>query len=374
VGAISSIARNSRALSLPIQQQNARAGCLRVRPPRDRRTPWSNASRRWKRIRKAPQQTPGDAETVRLINQGKPGEAERLQLQAAQDDEAAGLARTKKAAERYRGIAATAGLADPKKAREYYAKAAKLDPNNINGMVWHANMEQDAGNLPEAERAYNVVLGAAVKGKNDRWLYWARLGLGDLSMARGTLLGALSVYQQASSDAERHAKADHPSNAQLQRDLSFSCIKVGDVLEAQGALADALKAYGDGLAIAERLAKADPDNAGWRRDLSVAYERVGDVLKAQGALADALKAYRDSLAIAERLAKANPGNAGWQADLAASHGKLGQLYVRMGDKAEARRMFERGRAIVAPFAEKSGHQRWIGSLKAFDKDLAALEK
>jgi len=58
--------------------------------------------------------------------------------------------------------------------------------------------------------------------------------------------------------------------------------------------------------------------------------------------------------------------------LAASHGKLGQLYVRMGDKAEARRMFERGRAIVAPFAEKSGHQRWIGYLKAFEEDLAAL--
>ena len=90
-------------------------------------------------------------------------------------------------------------------------------------------------------------------------------------------------------------------------------------------------------------------------------------------LPEALKAYRDSLAIAERLAKADPGNAGWQADLAASHGNLGQLYVRMGDKAEARRMFERGRAIVAPFAEKSGHRLWIGYLRSFDKDLAALE-
>jgi hypothetical protein len=46
----------------------------------------------------------------------------------------------------------------------------------------------------------------------------------------------------------------------------------------------------------------------------------------------------------------------------------------MGDKAEARRMFERGRAIVAPFAEKSGHQIWIRYLKGFDEDLAALDK
>jgi hypothetical protein len=34
----------------------------------------------------------------------------------------------------------------------------------------------------------------------------------------------------------------------------------------------------------------------------------------------------------------------------------------------------RGRAIVAPFAEKSGHQLWIGYLKSFDKELAALGK
>ena len=88
----------------------------------------------------------------------------------------------------------------------------------------------------------------------------------------------------------------------------------------------------------------------------MSYNKVGDVLVAQGNLAEALKAYRDGLRIAERLAKADPQNAVWQADLASSHGKLGQLYVRLGDKAEARRMFERGRAIVAPFAERSGHQ------------------
>ena len=36
-------------------------------------------------------------------------------------------------------------------------------------------------------------------------------------------------------------------------------------------------------------------------------------------------------------------------------------------------MFERGRAIVAPFAEKSGHRVWIGYLESFDADIAALE-
>jgi tetratricopeptide (TPR) repeat protein len=244
---------------------------------------------------------PRDAEILKLIDQGKKGEAERLQVEAAQDDEAAGLARTKKAAERYRRIAATAGLADPKKAREYYAKAAKLDPDNIKGMVWHAHMEKDAGNLAEAERAYGAVLGAGVKGKDDVKLYWARLGFGDIHVARGDLPGALSLYREASSDAERLAKAD-PGNAGWQHDLSVSYTKMGNVLVAQGTLPEALNAYRDSLAIRERLAKADPGNAGWQRDLSVSYNKVGDVLVAQGNLPEALKAYRDSLGIRERLA------------------------------------------------------------------------
>ena len=420
-------------------------------------------------IQKGAATDPRDAETVNLINAGKREEAERLQLEAARDDEAAGIANNKKAAERYRGLAATAGLADPKKAREYYAKAAKLDPENIAGMGWHAYMQKDAGNLAEAERAYNAVLAAGIKGKDDRDLYWAGLGRGDILVARGNLAEAQKTYRDAAADADRLAKAD-PGNAGWQRDLSVSYDSVGDVLKEQGNLPEALKSYQASLAIAdrlakadpgnagwqrdvyaslwyvadvkisqgdlnsaladlrrgqdimERLAKADPGNAGWQRDLSVSYDRVGDVLKAQGNLPEALKSFQASLAIADRLAKADPGNAGWQrdlsvthedvgdvlavqgnlaealtsyraslairdrlanadpgnagwqADLAASYGKLGLLYVRMGDKVEARRMFERGRAILAPFAEKSGHQLWIGNLSSFDKQLAALDQ
>ena len=92
-------------------------------------------------------------------------------------------------------------------------------------------------------------------------------------------------------------------------------------------------------------------------------DKVANVLFAQGKLPEALTAYRDSLAIRERLAKADPANAGWQADLAASYGKLGRLHLKMEDKAEAMRLFKAGRAVVAPFAERSGHQMWIGYLK-----------
>jgi tetratricopeptide (TPR) repeat protein len=277
---------------------------------------------------------PRDAEILKLIDQGKKGEAERLQVEAAQDDEAAGLARTKKAAERYRGIAATAGLADPKKARDYYARAAKLDPDNILGMMWHAQMENEAGNLAEAERAYSAVSRLGVKGKDDHELLWASLGIGDIRAARGELAGALKAYQNAEGDGEGLAKAD-PANAGWQRDLSASYEKVGDVLKDQGNLTDALTTYRDGLAIAERLAKADPGGAGWQHDLSVSYNKVGGVLKEQGNLGDALKAYRDSLAIAERLTKADPANASWQHEFAVTRNFVGNVLMAQGKLAEA---------------------------------------
>jgi tetratricopeptide (TPR) repeat protein len=277
-------------------------------------------------LQKGAASDPRDAEILKLIGQGKKEAAEQLQIAAAQDDEAAMVARGKKAAERYRGIAATAGLADPKKAREYYAKAAKLDPDSINGMLWHAYMEQDAGNLAEAERAYNAVLGAGVKSKDDHELHWARLGLGDIHVARGDLPGAL-------------------------------------------------KAYRDSLAIFERLAKADPANARWQRDLSVAYERVGDVLVEQGSLADALKSYRDSLAIQDRLAKADPGNADWQHDLSVSYAKLANAYRTAGQLQQAREHLTAGRAIIARLTETyPDWSQWKKDLAWFDGQIAALSK
>ncbi|MGO9459249.1 MAG: tetratricopeptide repeat protein [Rhodomicrobium sp.] len=191
-------------------------------------------------------------------------------------------------------------------------------------------------------------------------------------VAQGNLPEAMKSFQASLAIRDRLARAD-PGNAGWQRDLSLSYERIGGVLVKQGNLPEALKSFQANLAIRDRLARADPGNAGWQRGLSVSYDKIGSVLFEQGNLPEALKSFQASLAIRDRLAKSDPGNAGWQADLAAGLGKLGKLYVRMGDKEAARRMFERGRAIVAPFAEKSGNRLWIGYLKGLDGDIAALE-
>ena len=254
------------------------------------------------------------AEIIRRINAGDAAGALALQETIAKDAEAAverDRARVaeaaKKAAEEYRAVARLAGHGDPKRAREAYASALRLDPDDVGSWMQLGFLQWSAGALAEAETAYRRALTLGRPGQHDHGLYWSRIGLGDLLRDRGDLSGAMGEYADARAAAERLSAAD-PKDVNWQRDLSVSFDRVGDVLVAQGKGEEALTAYRDSLAIRERLARADPANAGWQRDLSVAFNKVGDVLVAQGKGEEALTAYRDSLAIAERLARSDPAN------------------------------------------------------------------
>ena len=136
-----------------------------------------------------------------LIADGKRDEAERLQVEAAQDDEAAGLARTK------RRRSATGG-SPLRRVSPIRRRPANITPRPRSstrtismGMYWHADMEERAGNLAEAERAYNTVLGRgslasimmALLGQARPWQY-----------SQGTRKppGALNIYREAASDID----------------------------------------------------------------------------------------------------------------------------------------------------------------------------
>jgi tetratricopeptide (TPR) repeat protein len=288
-------------------------------------------------------------DALELLRQGKIKEAEPLFRAVAEEREEASKAAGHEAAEAWRHLGAIAGLADPKKAREAYAHAVALDPDNVDGLLWHGWFEKEAGNLRAAEEAYRRLITVESDKEPGHDVYWARVGLGGIAVARGDLGLAKSSYVDAQKIADRLAKAD-PNNAGWQRDLSVSYSRVGDVLRAQGNLTDALKYYRDSLAIADRLAKADPNKAGWQGDLSVSYDRVGDVLRAQGDLTEALKSYRESLAIRDRLAKADANNAGWQHDLGISNERIGDVQMAQGDLAAALESYEIKRRVISRLA------------------------
>jgi tetratricopeptide (TPR) repeat protein len=203
-----------------------------------------------------------------LLKAGRPAEAEPLLKAVAEDKKKQAARQSREAAEAFRNLAAIARVSDPANARKYYAEAVSLDPDHVEGMYWHGSMQSDAGNLQEAETAFRRVIRPGQEGRNDTWLYWARLGIGDLLVQRGDLNGAEVEFGTGRDFAEKLAAQD-PNNTGWQRDLTVSSIKIGDVQRARGKLDAALKAYEDGLDIREKLAAQDPSNTDWQRDLWV---------------------------------------------------------------------------------------------------------
>ena len=262
---------------------------------------------------------PRYARALELLGAGKYQEAEPL-LEAVAEDKKR-LASSKEAAEALRSLASIAAIADHGKARGYYAEAAALDRDHVEGMFWHGWFQAEAGSLNQAETAYWRVISTA-KTKEDDWaLYWARLGVGDIRLSRGDPSAAIAAYQAASE-------------------------------------------------MADRLAKSDPDKS----DLPVAYFKVGDVLMAQGHLTEALQSYRKGLAIIERLAKADPDNTGWQRDLIAIYGRVGSVLAQQGEKILARDTFYRGRAITAQLKDRFTDDALAKRLTAFEAEIAKLEQ
>jgi tetratricopeptide (TPR) repeat protein len=266
------------------------------------------------------------ARALALLKESRIAEAEALFRAVAVDREAQAKQNARDAAIAYRNLGAIAGLRDPKRALDAYAKAIESDPDDLESLLWVGWLQIERGDLREAEARFERVLKLAMPEDQGWFIHWARLGIGDVRVARGNL-------------------------------------------------PEALKAYRDGLAIADRLAQADPGNAGWQRDLSVSNNKIGDVLVAQGNLPEALKAYRDGLAIRDRLAQADPGNAGWQRDLSVSYSKIGTIFRKTGDGANALRALEEGQAIMARLTQMSpDNARWKQDLTWFNKEIAELHR
>jgi tetratricopeptide (TPR) repeat protein len=271
------------------------------------------------------------------------------------------------AAAAYRNLGAIAGLADPKRALEAYAKAIEFDPDDRESLYWHGWISLTAGHLADAEQSLERLLKLATVTGDQRGIYRANLRLGELAMQRGDLATALTNEEKAKSIAIDQTAAK-PDDLEWQRDLSVSYEKIGNVQMAQSDLAAALKSYSDDLAITERLAQSDPGNALWQHDLSACYDNVGRVQKAQGDLSGALRSYSDSLAISEWLSKSDLGNAQWQRDVSFIFGRIATVQKQSGDKAKARDDLRQGQAIMAQLTKLSPDNAvWQGDLAWFNE-------
>jgi tetratricopeptide (TPR) repeat protein len=291
------------------------------------------------------------ASALQSLKDGNVEQAESLLRMLAEETASRVDAESKRAADAYRRLGAIAGLGDPKRAREAYAKALQFDPSDTDALYWHGWLSLLAGNLSVAKKELNRLLDISQSKDDSRGVFRAHLRLGELVRDRGDLDAALKHQTSAYRIATLRAAAE-PDDAERQRDLSISCEKLGDIFFAKGDIDEALVYYRKGLEISRRLAENDKDNLRWRRDLSVLLERVGDVLVTQGKIDDALSSYRESAAIRSVLATAAPENESWQRDHSVALERIGDALNLKDRPDEALTSYRESMAISERLAAR----------------------
>ena len=291
------------------------------------------------------------ARALQSLKDGKVGQAEALLRQLAEETARRADTEAKRAAEAYRRLGAIAGLGDPKRAREAYAKALQFDPTDSDALYWHGWLSLLAGNLSAAEKDLNRLLETSKRKDDSRGVFRAHLRLGELVRDRGNLDAALKHQMDANEIASERARAK-PDDAERQRDLSISYEKLGDVFYSTGDIGKALVYFRKGQEISRRLAENDENNTHWQRDLAVLLERIGDVLVTQGQFDDALESYRQSATIRSALAKRAPENESWQRDHSVALERLGDALHFKGDGAEALEKYRQSLAISEELAAR----------------------
>jgi tetratricopeptide (TPR) repeat protein len=280
----------------------------------------------------------------KLLADGKREDAEAVFLAVAEEKERAAQRNAKDAALAYRNFGAVAGLGNPKKARDAYARAAALDPGDREALYWRGWLDLEAGDMTAAEQALVQLKELSAAAMDEEGLFRAELRLSDLALARKNIGAAEAGARRALAIAQSEL-AKSSGRVEWQRNAAIAIERMGDILARTGDLAAAGKSYDASLAATRRLAAAEPGNALRQRDVSVAENRQGDLLMRQGRASDACAAYWRGLSIVEALSKAEAGNAGWQRDVSISLERLGDCHAASSDNAAALAFYQRAHAI-----------------------------
>ncbi len=332
---------------------------------------------------------PRYAEALKLLKAGKAAEAE-APLQAAAEDKAmratqAGMPAgtqvgksAKAAAAAYRALASIAAISDPGQARDFYAKAIRLDPSDVVALFRNGWFQQEAGQFDLAEATYRRVI-TSVEAINSEWVLWAHFGKGDIERERGHLDDALATYREGRAIAENRAQADR-DNLGWQYDLVISNERIGDLLMALGDQSGALKSYQAQQAVLSRMADRDAAGATVGQGVSAgsdlkaddrlatqdhlvqdhaAQDQLAQDQPAKDNLLGAVTLHQMNVANMAHLAKANLADAGWQRELAAAHERVGNLLMWQDRLPAALNSFSASLAIMDRLARVDpGNARW----------------
>ncbi len=243
----------------------------------------------------------------------------------------------RQAAAYYRHLGALAFLRNTDKAVEAYREAARLDPECADGWrqlgVLHIRRGDFLDGRASLQRADELA-----RRSGDRALEGRIAGN----------LGAIELYQNRLTEAERLFARDHAISSELgNRDgLARARGNLGLVYMKLARHEEAYFMHSEALAVARQL--------GNRLEEARQVGNLAEVKCAQGDIAAAVDLHRQALALDEEL-----GN---REGVARHAGNLGELASKAGDDETAERLFEKALAIDEQLRNRAGQARHLANL------------
>jgi len=215
-----------------------------------------------------------------------------------------------------------------------------------------ALLEQQLGNLPEAERGLRAAVasfeGVAARAPTSPHRYNVAESLSVL----GNLLDqtdrreeALGAYRRATPILE-DLVALHGESPLLRASLAHAHQRLAISLEALGRLEEAEVSLRGAVAHYRRVVSDFPGMAEYRERLAATGSSLGDLLKNTGRSKAAASLYREGLAQTERLLADSPGVPRYRRQLAGLCENLGVLLMDSGRRSEAKPYLDRSLALL----------------------------
>ena len=229
---------------------------------------------------------------------------------------------------------------DPSLQREVVLAYIKV--GNVQGNPQNANLGDSDGAMQSYRKALEIAQRwSAVEGEVAlrRPLALVYEKMADVEASTNQFPQAVEDAQKALAIFKELAQA-RPDDADAQRSLALSHLKLGDVLgnpnlTNAGDPGSAMEQYRAALGLLEALRATDPQHPRTRRFIGMIHERIGSVLEAQNDTTGALREYQASAAIRVPLGDEFPHDTTIVRDAAIAYEKLANSMIAQGDLANA---------------------------------------
>jgi tetratricopeptide (TPR) repeat protein len=159
--------------------------------------------------------------------------------------------------------------------------------------------------------------------------------MGEISIQRGNLGGALRSFEQASATTGE-LLARSPTDGQRIFNHAQSVFWAGEIARQRGDIAKAEESFQEYRRLAERLTVIDSDNNAWRAEVGFAESALGILFLQAGRAADAIGPFERSLAVDDDLARRFPDDPNQQLNLGQGHAWLADAFEKQGRLSQAR--------------------------------------